>query len=633
MKKLFILFFTPDSYRDLFSLPIVFGITFAQTAEIKSYPTNWWVGMKNPKLQLMVHATDIGNATGFSTNYPGIKIEKVNKVENKNYVFLDLVISSGKPGIVIIKVNPASFNDISFELKARRKNENGKSRIQGVNASDLIYLIMPDRFSNGDPSNDQFADMRDPVLDRSNSLLRHGGDLQGITNHLDYIKDLGVTALWLTPVVENNMPTEKEPPGAVSGYHGYWITDHYEIDKRFGGKRAYVSMIEEAHKKGLKVIGDAVYNHVGQDHWFIHDRPMKDWINNWPSYQGTHHREEVFIDPYVSKIDKKIMVDGWFVPHLPDLNLANPYMANYIIQNTIWATEEFGIDGWRVDTYKYNEEKFLNRINKALLEEFPGLTIFGEVTSNTVPPSAYFTDNNMILPMKHTTQGVTDFPVSNAMLAGMNEKFGWTNGVNRLYMALSQDGLYKDPKRNCIFLDNHDADRVFTVIGEDVDKLKMGINWLLTLRGIPQMYYGTEILMKNSRNPSDGQVRLDFPGGWPGDKEDKFTRGGRNEKENIAFEHVRRLAGFRKKSSALATGKMLQFIPDNGLYVYFRYDKNQTIMVVSNTSDKEEKLKTDRYKEILTGYTKGRDIQTGKVVSIADIQWAPKASGVYELQK
>ena len=262
---------------------------------------------------------------------------------------------------------------------------------QGVTSKDFIYLVMPDRFSNGDASNDRFMDMRDTFLDRSNPLLRHGGDIKGITNHLDYFKELGITALWLTPVVENDMPLEKEPSGMLSGYHGYWITDHYEIDKRLGGSLAYKYLVETAHKKGLKIIQDAVYNHVGEYHWFVLDPPMKDWLNNWPSYQGTHHREEVFIDPYASAIDKKIMTDGWFVPHLPDLNLANPYLANYIIQNTIWATEEFGIDGWRVDTYKYNDENFLIKINNALAAEFPALTGFGEVTSNSVTASAYFT--------------------------------------------------------------------------------------------------------------------------------------------------------------------------------------------------------------------------------------------------
>ncbi len=608
--------------------------SIAQPVGVNTYPTNWWVNMANPKLQLMVHAAAIGESDRYTTNYPGVSIIKVHKAENGNYVFLDLLIApKARTGIVNIRAHKGkSFQDISFELKQKHKSENGRSRVQGVTAADIVYLVMPDRFSNGDSSNDRFDGMRDNIVDRSNSLLRHGGDLQGIINHLDYIKDLGMTTLWLTPVVENDMPAEQEPPGPVSGYHGYWITDHYVVDKRLGGNQAYLNMVEAAHRKGLKVIQDAVYNHVGKDHWFIRDLPMKDWINNWPAYQGTHHREEIFIDPYASAIDKKIMIDGWFVPHLPDLNLRNPFMANYIIQNTIWATEEFGIDGWRVDTYKYNDEAFLNNINNALLKEFPSLTIFGEVTANTVPPGAYFTANNMKFPFQHNTQGITDFPLMYGMLAGLNEPFGWTNGVNKLYMALAQDGLYQHPEKNSIFLDNHDADRVLTVVGENSGKLKMGMNWLLTLRGIPQIYYGTEILMKNSRHPSDGQVRLDFPGGWAGDTQNKFNKSGRSADENQVFDHIKKLADFRKTATAITRGKLMQYIPESGLYIYFRYDKKQTVMVVSNTGSKPVLFRAARFEERVKGYTLGIDIQTGNRRALADFEVAPGVSTVYELQ-
>ena len=614
---------------------ILFTASFGQTNAYKCYPTNWWVGMKDPKLQLMLHGDAIANAKGgFTINYTGVKIIKVNKVENVNYVFIDLIISpSAKPGSVKIKVNKenAAF-DIAFELKARRTG-NGQTFAQGVTSKDFIYLIMPDRFSNGDESNDEYTDMLDTVADRSNSMLRHGGDLQGIINHLGYFKELGVTTLWLTPVVKNDMPTEIEPPGPVSGYHGYWITDHYEIDKRFGGGKAYREMIEAAHKKGLKVIQDAVYNHVGEKHWLITDMPMKDWVNQWPAYQGTHHREEIFIDPHAAQVDKDIMIKGWFVPHLPDLNLANPYVANYIIQNTIWATEEFGIDGWRVDTYKYNDEKFLIRINQALTNEFPKLTGFGEVTSNTVAGSAYFAKNNMATPIKHNILGVTDYPLWSAMLAGMNETFGWTNGVNKLYMTLAQDNLYKDPSYNCIFLDNHDQDRVLSIINEDYDKYKMGINWLLTLRGIPQLYYGTEIWMKNRKDPSDGFVRLDFPGGWRSDKENKFLASGRTSRENEAFSYIKTLANFRANSSALKTGKLMQYIPEKGLYTYFRYDKNQTIMVMTNTNETVFNVKINRFNERLDGFSKMRNIFSGNISAVKDFTIAAKQSEVYELIK
>ncbi|MEP6594939.1 MAG: glycoside hydrolase family 13 protein [Ginsengibacter sp.] len=610
----------------------------AQADEYKCYPTNWWVGMKWNKVQVMVHGDKIAEQFPMIKMGPGgvklatgVNLIKIDRVENPNYIFLDLIIdATAKPG----RFTFPFLKDINlqYELKAR-KSEDGKTRIQGVTSADFIYLIMPDRFSNGDPSNDRFPGMRDTALDRSNPLLRHGGDLKGITNHLDYFKELGITTLWLTPVVQNDMPLEKEPVGMLSAYHGYWITDHYEIDKRFGGKEGYLELIEAAHKKGLKIIQDAVYNHVGEFHWSVIDPPLKDWLNNWPSYQGTNHREEVYIDPHASAVDKKIMTDGWFVPHLPDLNLGNPYVANYVIQNTIWATEEFGIDGWRVDTYKYNDENFLIKINNALAAEFPALTGFGEVTSNSVTASAYFTKNNIISHIKHNISGVTDFPVSAAMIAGMNEPFGWTNGVNKLYMTLAQDLLYKDPKYNCIFLDNHDMDRVLSVIGEDYDKLKLGLTWLLTLRGIPQLYYGTEILMKNKKVPSDGMVRLDFPGGWEGDKENKFTASGRSNNENEAFDYIKALANYRKKSSALTTGKTMQYIPRDSLYVYFRYDKNQTVMVVSNTNDKPIVIKTDYFKERTKGFTKMKNVISGSSTDLKDFSLDAKTSSVYELMK
>jgi len=632
MRKYFLIFYF---------LFLISYLCIAQTELYKCYPSNWWVGMKNPNLQLMLHGKNIADIIPAMKLPPqgvklaeGITLKKIHAVENRNYIFLDLVISKdAKPGMREFEfVIPGYHTRIEYELKTRR-NGNGSSYAQGVTSKDFIYLIMPDRFSNGDPSNDKFSEMRDATLDRTNPLARHGGDLKGITNHLDYLKELGATTLWLTPVVDNDMPLEKEPVGMLSGYHGYWITDHYEIDKRFGGKQAYIDLIEAAHKKGLKIIQDAVYNHVGEYHWFVKDQPMKDWLNNWPSYQGTNHREEVFIDPYASALDKKIMTDGWFVPHLPDLNLANPYVANYMIQNTIWATEEFGIDGWRVDTYKYNDENFLIKINNALVAEFPSLTGFGEVTSNSVAASAYFAKNNITTHVKQNILGVTDFPLSGAMLAGMNESFGWTNGVNRLYMTLAQDLLYKDPKMNCIFLDNHDMDRVFSVIGEDYDKLKTGLTWLLTLRGIPQLYYGTEVLMKNKKDPSDGMVRLDFPGGWEGDSKNKFIATGRDGRENELFNYIKQLASYRKNSSALTTGKTMQFIPQNGSYVYFRYDKSETIMIVSNTNDKSVDIKIDRFKERTNGFSKMKNIISGAITEVMDFSLDAKTSSVFELLK
>ncbi len=597
--------------------------------DIKIYPTHWWAGMKNPKLQLMIHAGE-DLSSSVTIGYPGVKVQKVVQPENKHYCFVDLNVgATARPGIVNIKIGNKT---LAYELKAK-SNKNGKSRVQGVTSADFIYLIMPDRFANGDPGNDKFDDLRDKVADRNNPFARHGGDLKGVEDHLDYLKDLGITSVWMTPVLENDMPRMQEGSNLMSGYHGYWITNHYKVDKRFGSNGAYQHLVDAAHTKGMKVIQDAVYNHVGSHHHSVLDLPMKDWLNQWPAYQGSNHRDEVFFDPYAAAVDKKVMVGGWFVPHLPDLNLANPFAANYVIQNTIWSTEEFGIDGWRVDTYKYCDEKFLNNINDALLKEFPTLTVFGEAWSNTVTGSAYFAKNNTNFPFDHNAQGVTDFPFCFAMQAAVNQSFGWTDGANRLYMTLAQDALYKNPMRNCIFLDNHDMDRFYSVAGENLPKFKMGMALLLTERGIPQLYYGTEILMKNFKNPTDAEVRRDLPGGWPGDPENKFTASARTAQENEAFNYVRTLAQFRMNASAIKTGKLMQFLPENGVYVYFRYDNNQTVMCVLNTNDNASTIELSRFSERMKNFTKALDVATGTTFNLEPtLTVGPKYLLVMELK-
>ncbi len=614
-----------------FMLAIFLVVTFSGiTQELKVYPTHWWAGMKNPKLQLMIHDEAPLSASA-TVNYPGVRLVKVTQPENKNYVFADLEISpAARPGKITIKLS--NGKTIRYELKARSK-ENGRTRIQGVHSTDFIYLIMPDRFANGDESNDKIAEYRDTESDRNNPFSRHGGDLKGVENNLDYIKDLGVTSLWMTPVMENNMPRMQEGSNMMSGYHGYWITNHYEVDKRMGGNIAYHNLIKAAHNKGLKVIQDAVYNHVGSFHHTVLDLPMKDWLNQWPSYQGANHREEVFMDPYTAANDKKVMIGGWFVPHLPDLNLANPYVSTYVIQSSIWATEEFGIDGWRVDTYKYCDEKFLNRINSALLKEFPAVTVFGEAWTQTTPSAAYFTENNMQVPFKHNLQGVTDFPLNGAMYDAVNQNSDWTAGVNKLYMTLSLDGLYKNPMRNCIFMDNHDMNRYFSMVGENMNRYKMGMALLLTLRGIPQIYYGTEILMKNFKNPTDAEVRKDFPGGWNGDAENKFIAANRTDTENEAFNYIKKLADFRKTSPALTKGKTVHYIPQDGVYVYFRYTAGQTIMCIANSNERDAQFPLSRFADQIKTARKATDIATGTTFNLeADMKIGPKYLLVLELK-
>jgi glycosidase len=464
--------------------PFVLFRTLAQTAAIQRIdPTNWWVGMKNPNLQLLVYGPKAGSMT-YAINYPGVRLVKTHQAENPDFAFLDLNISpTAKPGTfqVVGKTGTETVKR-AFELKPRTTGPKG----QGVSAADFIYLIMPDRFANGDPNNDAFPDMLDTKVDRSIPHLRHGGDLQGVSNHLDYLQELGVTAVWMTPVLVNDETLKQEAPDRMqAGYHGYHFTDHYKIDKRFGGNEGYRKFAQTLHQRGMKLVQDAVYNHVSDDHWLYKNQPFKDWFNQWPTYTGSSHKESALYDPYSSASDRKVLLDGWFTPFLPDLNLRNPFLATYLIQNAIWSTELFSLDAWRVDTYKYNDLNFLNRCNQALMTEYPNIHIFGESWVGNPVAQAFFVKNKIDQPFKSNQPGGLDFVLYDAFNAGLNETFGWDTGVNRLYQALTADALYADPQKLVTFLENHDTDRYLSVIGEDYTKYKMGVTWLLTTRGIP----------------------------------------------------------------------------------------------------------------------------------------------------
>lgn len=604
----------------------------AQQAVIQRInPTNWWVGMKNPNLQLLVYGPNAGTLA-YTVNYPGVKLTRAHTVENPNYAFLDLVIAAtAKPGTLTITGKRGSQTLTQpFELKARDNSPKG----QGVTAADFIYLAMPDRFANGDPSNDKFADMADPNADRANPFYRHGGDLAGAAQRINYLKDLGVTAVWFTPVLENNQPLTNEGGVMRSAYHGYGFTDHYQVDRRLGGNDAYKSFVQQAHAAGLKVVQDAVYNHVGINHWFIKDMPSKDWVHQWPVYTNTSYKYQPVTDPHGSQMDRKVTVDGWFVPFLPDLNQNNPYVANFLIQHALWSVETFGIDAWRIDTYMYNDQPFMNRCNQALLDQYPTIHIFGESWVNNVVDQAYYTRNTINFPFKSNQPGGLDFVLYAAMLDGLKQKFSWDDGVNRPYQALAQDAVYQDPNKLVTFLDNHDTDRYLSVIGEDAGKYKIGLTWLLTTRGIPSIYYGTEILMKNFKDPSDAEVRRDFPGGFPGDRENKFEAAGRTDKENDAFLFVRKLATYRRDTPVLHSGKLMQFLPQDGTYVYFRYDNNKTVMVATNSSEKDISLDTARFAERMNGFRSARNILTDQTISSLNMLNIPaKTALVLELQK
>jgi glycosidase len=611
----------------LFLLVCFFNLTiFAQIPSLERIePANWWVGMKSPNLQLVVHGDKISERS-VDIQHDGVVLKNVHKVENPNYLFIDLEISStAQPGTFPVVFKQKGKKDIEY-LYQLKERASSKNRNQGVTDEDFIYLIMPDRFANGDPTNDIVKGMRETTLNRDSMYYRHGGDIQGIIDRLDYLEELGVTTLWLNPVLENDQPT--------TSYHGYATTENYKIDPRYGTNELYKALIDECHKRGMKVIKDLIHNHIGSKHWTMLDLPMKNWVHQWPEYTKTNYREQVWMDPYVAEVDKKIMTDGWFDFHMPDVDQSNPFVRNYITQSHIWWLEYSGLDGFRLDTYAYNDLDYMAEWGKIIKEEYPNVTFFGETWVHGVPNQAYFTQGNTLNQGFDTElEGVTDFQALWGINEALNGKFGWMDGVVRLYNVFANDFVYQDPTRNVVFLDNHDLSRFYSVVGEDFDKYKSGIAWLLTTRGIPQLYYGTEILMKNFSNP-DGLVREDFKGGWAGDQENKFTAQGRTDQENEAFDFVKKLANYRKNHKVLQTGKMMQYIPQEGVYVYFRYSDEETVMVIMNSNEEEKDIAIDRFKERMNGFVNAVNVVSGEQINAQEpIKIPGKTTWVLDLKK
>ncbi len=597
----------------------------AGAQRLNVYPSNWWVGMKHSTIQVMIRGGNAGEAKRVSVNYPGVTVIDWHRVSNAHYLFVHLRIApSARPGTVPIALGGVQPAAASLPLLARRGG-NGTAYAQGVNASDFIYFLMPDRWSDGDPSNDRVAGLRDQRLNRDSMYLRHGGDLQGILNHLDYLQSLGVTTLWMTPVILNDMPNRTE--------HGYAFTDHYTIDPRLGGAEGYRKLADSLHARGMKLIQDAVYNHVGLYHFLVQDLPDSGFLHQWPTYTQTNYRGEPLMDPHSSAIDRKLTSDGWFTRQMPDLNQDNPDLSEFLIENAIYCVETFGVDAWRIDTYMYNSLEFMNRCNQALFDEYPHITMFGECWTTGVARQAYFVRNKMELPFKSNLPGALDFQVLfNGIESAIKDTSAWGSGVDQLYQTLGNDFLYQDPTANVIFLDNHDMTRFFSQIGEDVAGLRMGLEWLLTARGIPQLYYGTEVLMKGVDNP-DGLVRLDFPGGWAGDAKSAFTGAGLNADELGVQQLVKKLGQFRFHSSALRTGKMMQYVPHGSLYVYFRYDGRQTVLCAMNTGNAPVELDFGRFSERVTGFSQGVDVISGEHHSLEQPATIPgRTMWVLELQ-
>jgi neopullulanase len=578
---------------------------------IDAYPSNWFVNMQYNKVQVLLRSTTLNfTKATVKVNYPGVQLKKVSHFENNHYIAIDIEISAtAKPGNVLFTIGAeGKTTQMNWPLLPRRKNR-GTDFAQGLTSADLVYFLMPDRFSNGDPTNDKIPGLKDQSLNRGEIFLRHGGDLQGVTNHLDYVQKLGATSLWMTPVVENDMPDRTE--------HGYAATNNYKTESRFGGDKAYLTLSDSLHKRGMKLIQDIVYNHFGRFHFLVQDAPSKDWVHQWPTYTQTHYREQAVFDPYHAAAEAKRMIDGWFTTEMPDINHENPMVEKYLTQNAIWSVETFGVDAFRVDTYKYCNVEVMNRLNKALLEEYPKIFTFGECWVEGVASQAYYVENNFNLPFKSNLKATSDFSLLfGGILPALNEANGWSNGVIKLYNTLASDFLYKQANNNVIFLDNHDMTRIHSSLGESIPKTKMAYTWLYTCRGIPQLYYGSEILMKGISNP-DGWVRLDFPGGWAGDTKNAFTETGLSIEEKDFLHFVQSLGAYRSQSSALKTGKMMQYIPEDGLYVYFRYDNNHTVMCVMNTDTKARNVAFSKYAERTNGFIGGKDILNGNLIGTA----------------
>jgi glycosidase len=559
-------------------------------------PSFWFVGMNNPTLHLLVSGNDF-TGVKVEVNYEGVSIIETRVAENSQYLFLDLRIEKNTiPGLfTILFTKDGKTTKKKYEVKARTSSH----KHIGLSQADLIYLIMPDRFANGNSKNDIIKGTEEDSLNRANDFGRHGGDLQGITDHLDYIQKLGMTALWLNPADENNEPKES--------YHGYAITDHYKVDSRLGTNTDYENLITSSHQRDLKIIKDVVFNHFGDQHYLIKNLPSKNWINHWEEYTQSNFRAPTVFDPHASEADKKKFQNGWFDHHMPDMNQADPDLANYLIQNSLWWIEAYDIDAYRIDTYAYSDQKFMANWAEAIMTEYPNFFLFGETWVHGKAVQGYFVNDSSIpRPYPNYMQSVTDFQMYYSLTKTATQPFGWTEGVASVYYTLAQDLIYPHSENLVTFLDNHDLARFYGVVNQDMDKFKMGYGMLMTMRGIPQVLYGSEILMAGTEN--HGIIREDFWGGWESDSVNKFTQEGRSELENEAFDYMKLLANWRKNSPAITKGQLTQFVPDNGMYVYFRYTDNQTVMIVVNASEKGQDLKLSRFIEFTDEFKTGKDI-------------------------
>ena len=588
-------------------------------------PANWFVGMKNPSLQLMVYGPNIKSAD-VSVDYPGVRVDSVVRLDSPNYLLVYLNLQGAQPGEMTLNFKQAGKSKkVKYQLCQRTMS--GEERVGFTNA-DVLYLLMPDRFANGNPKNDVVKGMRDKTCDRSKPSLRHGGDLAGIEQHLDYFTQLGVTALWFTPILENDWPNDH---GVNSSYHGYATTDYYKVDPRFGTNAEYKQLIDECHKRGLKVVMDMIFNHCSDYHPWNLDPPSKDWFNN-PNYGlQTSYKLTPVLDPYASKVDKAETVDGWFVKSMPDLNQRNPHLMRYLIQNSEWWIETAGIDGIRMDTYPYADREGMAEWMRTLDKEYPNFNTVGETWVTEPQYTAAWQKDSKLSKVNSYLKTVMDFSFFDRLNQAKHEETdGWWKGFNRIYNSFVYDYLYPKPSSVMAFLDNHDTDR-FLGNGKDSTALKQALALLLTINRIPQLYYGTEVLMNGTKEVTDGNVRRDFPGGFSGDTHNCFTAEGRTKAENAMFQWESKLLHWRQGNELISKGKQTQFCPYNGIYVIARQYDGRTSLTILNGKRSEAVMTVARYAEVIGSHTTARDVITGNSVDISrDIKLAPREALILE---
>lgn len=591
--------------RIILILLIVFSVMNLSAGESawvqRIEPAGWWTEMNQPELQVMLYGVGL-SSTDISINYKGVSISRKELTDNPNFVFLYLKVTNETlPGKFKILLRRGSKTQtVLYELKKRRT---GSASRKSFTEADALYLLMPDRFANGNRSNDSVTVYHQGVH-RNIPGARHGGDIDGIISKIPYLAGLGITTLWTTPLLEDN--------DTNYSYHQYACTDYYKIDPRLGKNDDYRRLSDSCHSNGLKLIIDVVPNHCGSSHWWLKDLPSKDWFNTWPTYTSSNYRMTAWTDPHASDADKDRLIHGWFAPNMPDLNLQNPLLFDYLRQVYVFWIETANLDGMRVDTYPYNDIKTAARFIQSIRIEYPNMNVVGECWVKTPAEIAYYqSGNNNKDGFDSRLTSVMDFCLKDVFSSAFNETDGWDTGMAKFYSLYAQDFVYANPSMIMNFLDNHDIDRYSLSVKRDLRKYKMGLAMLLTARGYPQIYYGTEIMLDGIPGDYQGH-RFDFPGGWADDKRNAFTQEGRTLVENDVFNYLKKLLNYRKVNTVLQTGLMKQFVPENGMYVSFRYNDQKIIMIVANNNEQDKELDVNRFKELIHDKTTGVEITTSK---------------------